>query len=171
MAEFNTFKFASLLSSLTALICISLAMSKPIATIADFYDIHLFPEDDQIDYRVSDLHHHSQNLHIATTVFLCISILVHFVQSTARSATIRWVQISSAVITMTLYIAAVATLTSTAKHIKDYLDNLPLPLPEIKVDHGPGATADTIGVLAAIAAGIMTMISGASTEGAGYESI
>ena len=141
--------FTSLACSVVAAIGLGMAFREPLVRVADTYDIHLFPSDDALNYRVSDLHKHSQNLHIATAFFLGVSIFLNagtLIYVKERSdAMLSKIALMVDGLTTILYTAALWTLIVVGKRVKDTMDDLPIPVPDVKVDLGLGSHMEIVG--------------------------
>jgi hypothetical protein len=156
-----TVLFLALVGSIAGL---SVAISKPLVSLAGFYDLHLFPENDQFDYRVSEIHRASQSLHIIALVLFVIaliSLMSMFVFSAAFSDRANRdcnVLVAAATIAAAAtYAAALATLLKMALDYKKLADDLPdLPfVPESKVEIG--SIMDIVGFIFAITGAVAVM--------------
>lgn len=156
-----------------AVVGVIVAMTKPLVWVEKTYPVHLFPNHEEFDYRVSRLHEHSQNLHIATGVFLSELLLIHVwavCRAHQASAFFRrmsfWIHFS----TLILYLASLCTLIQVGKHVKDQIDDFPIPLPHVRVDMAAGSYMDIVGFGSLLASfGASMMLDLATDEG--YEPI
>jgi hypothetical protein len=140
-----------------SIICISFAVTKPLISIQGIYDLHLFPENDVIDYTVSEFHRISQFSHIAALSFFMMSMLVMMTLIILSNNVSESVKLDIIIVTIIcITIACLAHITGLATLIKiglDYKhlgDSLPLPSPNATIK--AGAFMDLIGLLTSIAA-------------------
>jgi hypothetical protein len=116
--------------------------------------------------QASELHKHSQNLFIASAVFIGISLILSLVETLAEisdkeSDTLKSTIIVSTCVSSVLYISAVSTLGRVVYNIIDYIENLPLPIPikDVDVIYKLGSTFMVIGLLACISSLVTSSIS------------
>ena len=131
---------------------IILGMTCPLFKVADKYYVHLFPERDHIEYRVSEMHNHSQNLHIAASIFLGLSVIVCILETSVKTLLNNRKEVSGSVVLsvigMSLYVAAIATLVEVGKGVKE------TPL-KVRVDMEWGGIMDIIG-LTSVLVGVLS---------------
>ena len=156
-----------------SIIADSLAMSKPLVSIAGYYDLHLFPENDHFDYRVSETHRASQAMHIISVILLSISF---FMVLTAVIFSTRWsdraqrdftvVTTASVVGATATYITAIATLLKIALDYKHIGDDIPLPTPDGKLEIG--GIMDIVGFFSTLSACILVLLATIRANREGY---
>ena len=133
----------------------------PMARVSGKYDLHLFPKDDAVTYNPSQLQKDSQNLHIATGVLLAFGVLFNFANLALRTrAADRSLALASyftVLLSSALYFAAVGTLISLVHHVKDNLDKIPIPIPDVHVEPAAGTYLDGLGLLAAFSGSVLSM--------------
>jgi hypothetical protein len=133
----------------------------PMARVSGKYDLHLFPKDDAVTYKPSQLQRDSQNLHIAAGVSLAFAVLFNFANLALRTRTanrsIALASYFSVLISSALYIAAVGTLIAVVHRVKDNLDKVPIPIPDVHVEPAAGTYLDGIGLLAAFSASVLSV--------------
>ena len=142
-----------------------ITMVEPLFRVANHFDVYLFPESDQLDYFVTDLQHHSQNLHIAAAVFLGIAFVFSLVDTISEYLEIAERKITSmkiletinVIIATCLYIAGTITLGTVGKRIKDKLDKLPVPIPDVDINVCWGGIFDVVGMFSVLIALILTV--------------
>lgn len=152
---YTFFSFASFISACLSFIGVVLSMTQPLFWIEKTYFLHLFPGHDELTYTVSRLHEHSQNLHIATSVFIgmsvifCLvdSIVLHLKKDGRGNPIIHRMNMVMLFVSGVLYVAAIGTLIEVGKTIKDRIDNIPLPLPNLRVDMVEGGYMDFVGLV------------------------
>ncbi len=171
------FNVAKLCCSAFATVGVAVAMHEPLVMVENSYPVHLFPNDEEFKYRVSALHEHSQNLHIATLVFLGF-LLVSQVYSllVGERSTFGRGQIRSTFVLHTmsvvLYLAALWTLLVVGKHIKDQIDDFPIPVPNVKVNMALGSQMDIMGFFGLLASYGLTLVTDfLLRERSGYEAL
>ena len=133
----------------------------PMARVSDKYDLHLWPQNDALKYQPTDLQRHCQNLHIATGVVFGVAILLTIVHTALRPAlSARPAYLGAHFATLlggALYLAAVGTLVALVKDVKDNLDDIPVPIPNISVRAAAGTYLDAVGMLAAGGASVLAL--------------
>lgn len=142
-----------------------ITMVEPLFRVANHYNVHLFPDRDQIDYTISNLHYTSQNLHIAAAVFLGLAFMFSFAETVSEYLSINENKITNFKIMETvnvviggcLYIAGTITLGKVGQCIKDKLDHLPIPIPDVDIKVCWGGIFDGIGMFSVLLAIILTI--------------
>jgi len=149
-----------------ALFGVSAVFFAPMATVQDEYDVHLWSERDAIHYQPSTLQRHCQNLHVATAVTLAFGLVLTFVYTSLQGRlsplTKRRFDVISnftVLVAGALYIASLITLMSLLSDVKNRLDDLPFPLPDVRVRAASGAYLDGLGVIAAFSASVVSLFS------------
>ncbi|KAJ3199891.1 hypothetical protein HK099_002967, partial [Clydaea vesicula] len=114
-----------------SVISLVLAITQPLVSVAGYYDLHLFPDNDRFDYKVSNTHRASQAMHVLALVSLGTALLVlivsHFTSwpdSTFRKMSA--IQRTATVFGTAFYLAGVATLLKIAMDYKHIADDLPV---------------------------------------------
>ncbi len=140
-----------------------ITMVEPLFRVANHYNVHLFPERDQLDYTVSHLHYISQNLHIAAAVFLGLAFICSFVETILEyleineNRIIKIMETINVIIATGLYIGGTITLGKVGQRIKDKLDHLPVPIPDIDIKVCWGGIFDVVGMFSVLLAVILTI--------------
>lgn len=133
-----------------------LTMTEPLFRVANRYDAHLFPEKDNFfDYKVSDLHIVSQNLFIATACFLGFTLLVSFLDMVTEFLhenffSLKYVNTFFCFVSSILYISASVTLGKVGRNIRDYLNNLPIPVFDVDIDAQVGSIMIPVGLVSVL---------------------
>jgi hypothetical protein len=147
----------------------------PMARVNGQYDIHLWPKDDALTYHPSELQRHCQNLHVAAGAIFGLSVLLNLAcAALAQAAPRRTTTFAAHFTTLiggALYIAAVGTLIALVKDVKDSLDDVPVPLPDISVKPAAGTYLDGVGVSAAFAGSVLALHSLIIGGRAGYQEL
>ena len=129
-----------------------LNMTEPLFRVANKFDAHLFPEKDNFfDYRVSDQHVVAQNLFIATAVFLGLNLLVSFVDMVVEFLHenvyfLKYTNTFLCFVSSILYVSASITLGKVGRNIRDYLNNLPVPVPDVDIKAQVGSVMIPVGL-------------------------
>ena len=146
---------------------IVVACTEPLIRVANKYNFYLFPKNDFFEYTPSDLHTHSQNLFIATAVFLGIGLVFALIDSLAEvcgkedTEGIKGVTVGCISISSILYISAVSTLGRVVYDVIDYIENLPLPLPPVKdidIIYKIGSQMGLVGIFSTLSALVLSII-------------
>jgi hypothetical protein len=159
---------ASIGSIVLGFSCIIVTCTEPLIRVANKYNFYLFPENDFFEYTPSSLHIHSQNLFIATAVFLGITFVFSVIDVLAEISgkeddthAVKGVTVGSLSVATILYLSAVSTLGRTIYNVVDYIENLPLPLPPVKdidVIYKWGFSMGTIGLISTLLALVLSSI-------------
>lgn len=172
----STFSLGSVALAFSSII---VAMTEPLFSVDDLYDVHLFPENDQINYKVTKLHEDSQNLHIAASVFLGISFLL-MLSSTAvgflkrKTSSSKSSKIASSVVLVIgtiMYIAAAVTLSQVGRRIKRNLEKLPIPVPSVDIVPGWGGEMELVGLFSAVVGTLTGLVAAIKEPSEGYLSL
>jgi hypothetical protein len=156
----NLFAVATSFSSIV------ITCTEPLIRVSNKYNFYLFPENDFFSYFRSELHKNSQNLFIASAIFIGISLILSLVETLAgisdkESDTLKSTIVVSTGVSTVLYISSVCTLGRVVYNIIDYIENLPLPIPikDVDVIYKSGSTFMVIGLLACISSLVISSIS------------
>lgn len=142
-----------------------ITMVEPLFRVANHYNVHLFPDRDQINYTVSNLHYTSQNLHIASAVFLGLAFIFSFSETVSeylfinknKVTNLKIMETVNVIIGGSLYISGTITLGKVGQRIKDKLDNLPIPIPNVDIKVCWGGIFDVVGMFSILLAIILTV--------------
>lgn len=151
---------------------ISVAIKKPLISLAGFYDLHLFPENDAIDYVVSETHHVSQIMHVVALMSMILSLgllIFTFLMGTSivdqSARRISKATTACIIFSSVSYFIAITTLLKVGLDYKKLGDDLPLvPKTEMEV----GGIMDILGLFTImVSASVMmiTMMNGSSRRG------
>jgi hypothetical protein len=148
-----------------AFISNGVALKKPLAMLVGFYDLHLFPENDHFDYRVSEVHRASQILHVISFCMMGLA-LVLMLGSLLFFSKDRWetsvdkeldvVAVATSGLAAATYLAGIFCLVKIAIDYKHLADDLPIPTPDWKL--GVGSIMDILGVISSLFAFILAML-------------
>ena len=133
-----------------------LTMTEPLFRVANKYDAHLFPEKDNFfDYKVSDLHIIAQNLFIATACFLGFNLVMSFVDMITEFLhrnvfSLKYVNTLLGLVSGMLYVSASITLGKVGRNIRDYLNNLPVPVPDVDISPQIGSIMIPVGLVSVL---------------------
>jgi len=146
-----------------ALVSDGLAMTKPLASIEGFYDLHLFPERDRFDYRVSETHRACQFLHVTAFVVLFGAFVVSVVNVFYASLGYDGDRISKrmtmlcatfAGLAAACHFSGIATLVKVLIDYKHIADDLPVT-PKLQVEIG--TIMDALGCCSSIFAFVLVL--------------
>ena len=146
----------------TSVVTLSLAIGAPLLTVANIYDLHLFPKADELTYDSSTTHLASQILHCMalgffTSMFLAtivsLPMLTRLSDRTQRSLSAGLAIMAS--FGFLCHLLGIATLIKVGMEWKKKLDSLPIPPPDIHIDYRVGLYADVIGLLASTVSAIL----------------
>lgn len=168
---------ATLTTLLLAIISDGVAMTKPLASLEGFYELHLFPEKDRFDYTVSETHKASQWMHVIAFATLMLALIFTVINiflsaqatgSDGNRYVRRFTMWSTTLVGLgtACYIAAVSMLIKVAADYKHIADDIPLPTPNAEMQ--TGGIMDLVGFMSAIAAFVLVMWAVVSTKRQGY---
>ncbi len=164
---------ATMFTMAMTIISISLAITKPLVSLSGYYDLHLFPEYDKIDYQVSTIHKISQWMHILALVFACISFVLlvvtmffsgNFLDETQKDMTI--ISTVTTTVSAACYGVGISTLIKMAVDYKHMADDLPIPTPNAKIE--TGTIMDLVGVMSSLIAAVLVVTAVVKTSREGY---
>lgn len=154
---------ASLSLLVLGMISDGLAMTRSLVSISGYYSLHLFPERDQFDYTVSEMHRTSQAMHVIAMILMGVASLMMistlFFAGTWSERVIRdFTMLSTATVVSSaaVYIVGVSTLLKVALDYKHIIDDYPIPSPDVKMELG--SIMDIVGIASVITATILVLV-------------
>jgi len=139
--------------------------TEPLIRVANKFNFFLFTENNFFEYTPSALHRHSQNLFIASAVFLGISMITSLIDLLASLAdkeddthVVKSTTIVTTGLATVLYISAVTTLGKVIYDVIDKIENLPLPIPikDVDIIYKMGFSFGTIGLISSLIALVLS---------------